>query len=118
MAGVVATVIAEGFERDERIDADRRDLAERQFNARLSAYRDALGARVPDASVRLGQTLLAFSGGSFRDVDANVRRVMGALEASVGNGFHDVPLSLTWEMVEEMHRAGVTIGSHFWYSRL
>lgn len=71
---LVARALSEAFERDERIDRDRRDLAERQFNARLSAYRDALGARVPDSAVRLGQTLLAFSGGSFRDVDANVRR--------------------------------------------
>lgn len=73
-SSAVAGVLAEAFERDDRIDADRRDLAERQFNARLSAYRDALGARVPDSAVRLGQTLLAFSGGSFREVDANVRR--------------------------------------------
>jgi peptidoglycan/xylan/chitin deacetylase (PgdA/CDA1 family) len=43
---------------------------------------------------------------------ANVRRVMEALERSVGNGFYDVPLSLTWPMVEEMHRAGMIIGSH------
>lgn len=73
-SSVVASVLAEEFEADDRIDSDRRDLAERQFNARLSAYRDALGARVPDGAVRLGQTLLAFSGGSFREVDANVRR--------------------------------------------
>lgn len=73
-SSAVASVIADAFERDDRIDSDRRDLAERQFNARLSAYRDALGARVPDATVRLGQTLIAFSGGSFRDADATVRR--------------------------------------------
>jgi peptidoglycan/xylan/chitin deacetylase (PgdA/CDA1 family) len=42
----------------------------------------------------------------------NVSRVMHALEASVGNGFHDVPMPLTWPMIEEMHRAGITIGSH------
>jgi hypothetical protein len=70
----VARAISDAFERDENIDRDRRELAERQFNARLSAYRDALGARVADSSARLGQTLLAFSGGSFREVDANVRR--------------------------------------------
>lgn len=75
---IVARALGEAFERDERIGADRRDLAERQFNARLSAYRDAIGARVSDVSTRLGQTLLAFSGGSFRDVDENVRRA-GAL---------------------------------------
>jgi hypothetical protein len=73
-SSAVASVLAEAFQNDARIDSDRRDLAERQFNARLSAYRDALGARVPDATVRLGQTLIAFAGGSFRDADANVRR--------------------------------------------
>ena len=70
----VAQAISDAFEKDDRIDADRRDLAERQFNARLSAYRDALGARVADATMRLGQTLIAFSGGSFRDQDTTVRR--------------------------------------------
>ena len=70
---LVARALSDAFEADARIDRDRRELAERQFNARLSAYRDALGARVPDASVRLGQTLLAFSGGSFRDVDERVK---------------------------------------------
>lgn len=78
---LVARALGEAFERDDRIDRDRRDLAERQFNARLSAYRDAIGARVSDASVRLGQTLLAFSGGSFRDVDGNVKRAGGILDA-------------------------------------
>lgn len=78
---IVGRALSESFERDHRIDRDRRDLAERQFNARLSAYRDALGARVPDSAVRLGQTLLAFSGGSFREVDANVRRAGDLLEA-------------------------------------
>lgn len=73
-SSAVASVLAEAFQRDDRIDSDRRDLAERQFNARLSAYRDALGARVPDVTVRLGQTLIAFAGGSFRDADASVRR--------------------------------------------
>jgi hypothetical protein len=70
----VARAVTDAFERDQNIDHDRRELAERQFNARLSAYRDALGARIADSSSRLGQTLLAFSGGSFREVDANVRR--------------------------------------------
>src|SRR5881296_2123262 len=77
---IVARAFSVAFERDEQIDRDRRELAERQFNARLSAYRDALAARVPD-DVRVGQTLLAFSGGSFREVDANVRRAGGILRA-------------------------------------
>jgi hypothetical protein len=79
----VARAVSDAFERDDRIDRDRRDLAERQFNARLSAYRDALIARVPDAAIRLGQTLLAFSGGAFRDVDGNVRRAADILDGYV-----------------------------------
>jgi peptidoglycan/xylan/chitin deacetylase (PgdA/CDA1 family) len=43
---------------------------------------------------------------------ATVGRVMHALEAQVGDGCSNIPLSLTWEMVEEMHRAGIIIGSH------
>lgn len=73
-ASLVARALSDAFDRDERIDRDRRQLAERQFNARLSAYRDALAARVADSAIRLGQTLLAFAGGSFRDIDGNVRR--------------------------------------------
>jgi len=45
----------------------------------LSAYRDAMSARVTDSAVRLGQTLLAFAGGSFREIDANVRRSGGVV---------------------------------------
>lgn len=78
---IVARALGDAFERDARIGTDRRDLAERQFNARLSAYRDAMGARVSDAAPRLGQTLLAFSGGSFRDVDDNVTRAGTLLDA-------------------------------------
>jgi peptidoglycan/xylan/chitin deacetylase (PgdA/CDA1 family) len=59
-----------------------------------SSAQDTVSALLPDLS------------------QANVRRVMQALEASVGNGFHDIPLSLTWPMIEEMHRAGMIIGSH------
>lgn len=42
----------------------------------------------------------------------DVRRVMGGIEASVGNGFYNVPQTLTWPMLSEMRRAGMTIGSH------
>ena len=47
---------------------------ERQFNQRLSAYRDAIAAKGVNAGARLGQTLLAFCGGSFRDMDERVKR--------------------------------------------
>jgi hypothetical protein len=71
----VAHAMAAAFERDPRIGRDRLELAQGQFNARLSAYRDALGARITSATpTRLGRTLLAFAGGAFRDVDPNVTR--------------------------------------------
>lgn len=72
---VVAHAMAAAFERDRGIGRDRLELAQQQFNARLSAYRDALGAGVNVGTLaRLGRTLLAFAGGSFRDIDANVER--------------------------------------------
>jgi len=78
-ASIVAQVLGAAFEADQYIDQSRFGLAERQFNARLSAYRDALAARSGETGSRLGQTLLAFSGGSFRDVDETVRRATDVL---------------------------------------
>ena len=37
---------------------------------------------------------------------------MTGLESSVGNGFHNVPLTVTWTMVDDMRRARLHIGSH------
>lgn len=71
---LVGDALTAAFETDQRIDRARFGLVERQFNARVSAYRDALSVRAADGAVRLGQTLLAFAGGSFRDADATVRR--------------------------------------------
>lgn len=80
----VAHAMAGAFERDRRIGRDRLELAQRQFNDRLSAYRDAVGARVTAATpARLGRTLLAFAGGSFRDLDANVERAGELLAADL-----------------------------------
>jgi len=92
-ASVVAHALAAAFERDARIGRDRVGLAERQFNARLSAYRDALGARVADAAPRLGQTLLAFAGGSFRDLDEQVRRageLLGTYETEANDHLREI----------------------------
>lgn len=82
-ASLVGRALSDRFESDDRIDRDRRDLAERQFNARLSAYRDAIGTRASDARGMLGQTLLAFAGGAFRNADDQVARaaaILGAYE--------------------------------------
>jgi peptidoglycan/xylan/chitin deacetylase (PgdA/CDA1 family) len=43
---------------------------------------------------------------------ADIHRVMAGLESSVGNGFHNVPRTVTWEMVADMRRRGFIIGSH------
>ncbi|MDE3053637.1 MAG: hypothetical protein KGL38_01495 [Gemmatimonadota bacterium] len=81
----VAHAMAAAFERDRNIGRDRLELAQRQFNARLSAYRDAVGARVTAATPgRLGRTLLAFAGGSFRDLDPTVERAGALLAADLG----------------------------------
>ena len=45
-----------------------------------------------------------------RQVD--VRRVMDGLEASVGNGFYDIPQTADWAELGEMQRNGIIIGSH------
>ena len=63
------------MEKDANIDAELHDLAERQFNARLSAYRDAFTSRGHgSAVVRVAQNLLAFSGGPIRSDDPAVKR--------------------------------------------
>ena len=80
-ASVVGRALSDRFESDDRIDRDRRYLAERQFNARLSAYRDALGSRGGVARGVLGQTLLAFAGGAFRDAADQVARASAILAA-------------------------------------
>jgi peptidoglycan/xylan/chitin deacetylase (PgdA/CDA1 family) len=43
---------------------------------------------------------------------AQVARMICALETSVGSGVAHIPQSLTWPMIHEMHRAGFAIGSH------
>jgi peptidoglycan/xylan/chitin deacetylase (PgdA/CDA1 family) len=42
----------------------------------------------------------------------DIRRLMNGLELSVGNGFHNVPLTVTWEMLHDLRRRGFIIGSH------
>jgi peptidoglycan/xylan/chitin deacetylase (PgdA/CDA1 family) len=42
----------------------------------------------------------------------SVRNLMDGLEASVGNGFYNIPRTLDWPELEAMRRDGFTIGSH------
>jgi hypothetical protein len=80
-ASAVARALAVAWSRDRRVDPDKLDVVERQFNARLSAYREGLDSRGGAATpVRMGQTLLAFAGGEFRSVDEAVRHAGELLE--------------------------------------
>ena len=63
------------MQKDPNVDPALRELAERQFNARLGAYRDAFGARGHGTpALRLAQNMLAFAGGPIRADDPVVRR--------------------------------------------
>lgn len=72
----VARELSAAIARDQNVDATTLDIAEGQFNARISAYRDGLDSRASGIPVatRLGQTLFAFAGGAFRDAQADVAR--------------------------------------------
>jgi hypothetical protein len=61
--------------KDRHVDDELMELAERQFNARLGAYRDAFTSRGHGAAaMRVAQNLLAFSGGPIRGDDPAVQR--------------------------------------------
>lgn len=63
------------MQKDRNVDGGLLELAERQFNARLSAYRDAFTARGQGSpTTRVAQNLLAFSGGPIRADDPAVQR--------------------------------------------
>ena len=67
--------LSQRMDRDPNVDGELRELAERQFNARLSAYRDAFTSRGHGTPpVRVAQNLLAFAGGPIRADDPVVVR--------------------------------------------
>lgn len=81
-ASAVAHEISEALDRDRNIAAGMLETVERQFNARLSAYRDGLAARAgAPTPIRMGQTLFAFAGGSFKLQDDNIVRAGELLAA-------------------------------------
>jgi hypothetical protein len=72
--------LAHRMEKDPNVDGDLRELAERQFNARLSAYRDAFTSRgLNTPAMRVAQNLLAFAGGPIRSDDPVVRHGAGVV---------------------------------------
>jgi peptidoglycan/xylan/chitin deacetylase (PgdA/CDA1 family) len=66
-------------------------------------FRDRTATRTP---------LLAVSAVLPSLPQADVYRLMAGIETAVGNGFHRIPQTATWEVLADMQRAGVTIGSH------
>ena len=71
----VLRTLSARMERDPNVDVDLRELADRQFNARLSAYRDAFTSRGHGTpAIRVAQNLLAFAGGPIRAEDPVVVR--------------------------------------------
>jgi hypothetical protein len=63
------------MQKDANVDPSLRELAERQFNARLGAYRDAFTSRGHGTpALRLAQNMLAFAGGPIRADDPVVQR--------------------------------------------
>lgn len=70
----VLRALMDRMDRDPNVDSELRELSERQFNARLSAYRDAFTSRGHGTpAVRIAQNLLAFSGGPIRTADPVVQ---------------------------------------------
>lgn len=78
---LVARSLADCFARDRRIDPAKREVAERQFNVRLRAYREAMDRRErPVAtSERLAEMMLAFAGQVAIAGDERVRQGAGIL---------------------------------------
>jgi hypothetical protein len=63
-ASVVAAALARAIHRNQQIAPENREIAARQFNMRLTAYREVLSERGSSEGMtqRLGRVLLQFSG--------------------------------------------------------
>jgi hypothetical protein len=91
----VLRALADRMRKDPHVDDDLRELAERQFNARLSAYRDAFTSRGHGTpAMRVAQNLLAFAGGPIRSNDpvvvrgtALVGEILGSAAATLRETF-------------------------------
>ena len=94
-ASIVAHEITEAFGRDRHIAAGMVETAERQYNARLSAYRDGLAAKAgAPTAIRMGQTLFAFAGGSFKLQDDNIVRAGELFRFLSGRGQRSIAVEL------------------------
>lgn len=80
---LITTVVMERFAQDPDIDPPKRAIAERQFNIRLRAYREAMDRRDRPvaASERLAEVLFSFAG---QVALAGEERVRAAAEILAG----------------------------------
>jgi hypothetical protein len=78
----IAAALGRAMEQDARIAIDRRELAERQFNERLLAYREAMAARGGALSPRdrIGRCLLAFASDGARTAGSPLAYAIELLE--------------------------------------
>lgn len=78
----IAAALGRAMEQDARIAVDRRELAERQFNERLLAYREAMLARGGALSPRdrIGRCLLAFASDGARTAGSPLAYAIELLE--------------------------------------
>ena len=80
--------------------------------SRILAQADLLDAATPQlrAASRIPYNAVSELLPALSQVQA--ARIVALLDAQIGNGTATIPRTVTWPMVREMHRAGVTLGSH------
>ncbi len=94
-ASDIATAIATAFAIDSHVSPERRALAERQFNDRVTTYREALQSRggTLGSDDKLGRMLLAFASDSARTAGSPLPRaieLMAAYLAEAGDALREV----------------------------
>ncbi|HEY3288197.1 MAG TPA: hypothetical protein VGJ96_13850 [Gemmatimonadaceae bacterium] len=94
-ASDIATAMSTAFAIDPHVAPERRLLAERQFNDRVTTYREALQSRggTIGPADKLGRMLLAFASDSARTAGSPLNRAIGLMEsylAEAGDALRDV----------------------------
>lgn len=86
-ASDIAAALASAMQHDPNVAPDMLVLAEKQFNDRLGAYREALNARGGSvgSGERLGRVLLAFASDGARSAGAPLARAVELLSAYVAD---------------------------------
>jgi hypothetical protein len=86
-ASDIASAIAEAFAIDPHVSPERRPLAERQFNDRVTTYREALQSRggTIGPADKLGRMLLAFASDSARTAGSPLPRAIALMETYLGD---------------------------------